>query len=106
MEEQQFAALLKDCGDTGLNLCLSAAEAAMSSGEFADADRMFRRGLEWSERRFGAQSAAVGLVLMSMINLYQMDGTGRSTEKLERRLRDILRRYFFTALAAEMNDES
>ena len=105
MEEQQFAALLKDCSDTGLNLCLSAAEAALASGEFADAERMFKRGLEWSEQRHGAQSAAVGLVLMSMIKLYELDGTGRSTEKMERRLQEIFRRYFFRALVTEMNDK-
>ncbi len=105
MEEQKLAALLRGGEDTNLNLCLSAAEAAMSSGEFEDAERMFRRGLELSERRHGAQSAAVGQVLVSMIKLYEIDGSRRSTEKMERRLRGIFRRYFFRALTANMKDQ-
>lgn len=104
MEERQFASLLKDCGDTNLNLCLSAAEAAMSSAEFDDAERLYRRGLNWSERRFGAQSAAVGLVLMSMIKLYEMDGKNRDTRAMEVRCRQIFKRYFFKAISASMAD--
>ena len=104
MEERQFASLLKECGDTNLNLCLSAAAAAMAAAEFEDAERLYRRGLKWSEGRFGLQSAAVGLVLMSLIKLYETDGKNRDTRSLEDRCRQIFRRYFFRALSASLSD--
>ena len=102
MEEKQLAALLKEQQDTSLNLCLSAAQAALDWGEFTDADRLYKRGLEWSEQRFGAQSAAVGLILTDMIKLYKKDGRNRSTKRLEQRLRAIYRRYFFKSVYANL----
>jgi hypothetical protein len=105
MEEPNFTSSLPRLADTDINLCLAAAHAAMESGEYADADRLFKRGLKWTEERFGAQSAAVGLVLIAMIELYEKDSSGRSTEKLERRIGEICRRYFFQVLAERMVDE-
>jgi hypothetical protein len=105
MEEPKFATSLPRLADTDINLCLSAAHAAMEAGEYADADRLFNRGLKWTEERFGAQSAAVGLVLIAMIELYEKDSSGRCTEKLERRIGEICRRYFFQVIADRMADE-
>jgi hypothetical protein len=105
MEEPNLTSSLSKLSDTDINLCLSAAQAAMESGEYADADRLFKRGLKWSEERFGAQSAAVGLVLAAIIELYEKEASGRSTEKLERRIGEICRRYFFQFLAERMVNE-
>jgi hypothetical protein len=98
MEDQKLVAVLTEGRDTNINLCLSAAQALLDSEEYANAERLFNRGLVRSEERFGAQSAAVGLVLMSIIEIYENDGQNRSPELLERRVRDILRRYFFRSL--------
>ncbi len=105
MEEPNLTSSLSKLADTDINLCLSAAHAAMEAGAYADADRLFKRGLKWSEERFGSQSAAVGLVLIAMIELYEKDSSGRSTQKLERRIGEICRRYFFQAIAEQMVDE-
>ncbi|MFX6907628.1 hypothetical protein ABTH77_20460, partial [Acinetobacter baumannii] len=70
----------------------------MESGEYADADRLYKRGLIWSEERYGAQSAAVGLVLMEMVELYEKDGRQRDTARLQMRIGNIFRRYFFQSV--------
>ena len=105
MEELNLTTSLSKLADTDINLCLSAAHSAMESGEFTDADRLFKRGLKWTEERFGAQSAAVGLVLLAIIELYEKDSLGRSTEKLERRVGEICRRYFFQTIAERLAEE-
>lgn len=97
MEEQNPSAIVGR-RDTNINLCLAAAQAAMESGEYADADRLYKRGLIWSEERYGAQSAAVGLVLMEMVELYEKDGRQRDTARLQMRIGNIFRRYFFQSV--------
>jgi hypothetical protein len=103
MNRRDAIDIAKNRSDTRINLCLCAAEAAFISGDYEDAERMYTRGLRWSEERYGTQSAAVGLVLLSLVDLYEKDGKNRSTSHFHYRINSIFRKYYFQWLCTQMD---
>lgn len=74
---------------------LSSARKAQKSGKIQEAEFTYQQALEIAEKMFGDKTAAVGLVLLDLIEFYQQQAY-RHPAKLKlltNRMRDILALY-------------
>lgn len=74
---------------------LSAARKAQKTGRFQEAEFTIQQALEIAERMFGKDTAAVGLVLLDLIEFYlpHAEGHPAKLKMLHSRVRDILAGY-------------
>lgn len=74
---------------------LSSARKAQKTGRFQEAEFSIQQAVEIAERMFGKNTAAVGLVLLDLIEFYQPDAARHPAKlkTLHSRVRDILAGY-------------
>lgn len=74
---------------------LSAARKAQKTGKFQEAETSIQQAVEIAERMFGQNTAAVGLVLLDLIEFYQPQAHMHPAKikLLHARVRDILASY-------------
>ncbi len=74
---------------------LSAARKAQKTGKSQEAEFSYQQAVEIAERMFGDNTAAVGLVLLDLIEFYQVQSYRHPAKlkHLHNRMRDILAQY-------------
>lgn len=74
---------------------LSSARKAQKTGKAREAEFAFQQAVEIAERMFGSNTAAVGLVLLDLIEFYEVQAYRHPAKLkfLHNRLRDILATY-------------
>ena len=74
---------------------LSAARKAQKAGKTQEAEYSYQQAIEIAERMFGKNTASVGLVLLDLIQFYQLHSYRHPAklQVLHERIRDILASY-------------
>ncbi|HEY9759209.1 MAG TPA: hypothetical protein V6C97_28885 [Oculatellaceae cyanobacterium] len=84
--------------ETEVNLCLAGAQLAKSHGDYRRSEKLYRRAIKWGIQRWGRKSANVGVILLELQELYELQGLTAEVENLDHEISAVLRSYFFSAL--------
>jgi hypothetical protein len=77
---------------------LAGAQLAKGHGDYRRSEKLYRRAIKWGIQRWGKKSANVGVILLELQDLYDMQGLEVEVQSLEKEISAVLRHYFFNAL--------
>lgn len=98
MPEPHADVYVRERQETEVNLCLAGAQLAKGHGDYRRSEKLYRRAIKWGIQRWGKSSANVGVILLELQELYEMQGLTNESQILEKDISAVLRHYFFTAL--------
>ena len=84
--------------ETEVNLCLAGAQLAKGQGDYRRSEKLYRRAIKWGIQRWGKKSANVGVILLELQDLYELQGLSAEVRSMDGEINAVLRSYFFNAL--------
>jgi tetratricopeptide (TPR) repeat protein len=85
--------------DIELQLIITAAELCRGLGDNEGAENQYLKALELARQNHEEDDANVGLILMDLLDIYELQGRNEDVLKIEREVAGIGRRHFFKMLA-------
>jgi Tetratricopeptide repeat len=88
-----------DSKGTEIQLSITAAELCKNLGDHGGAETQYLRALELARASYDEDDANVGLILMDLLDIYELQGRNDDVLRTEQEIAAIGRRHFFKMLA-------